>query len=289
MDSPLMKTRRVAETDRPMNVIPPLKIFVDESGSTDFGEPKEDEPKKALAVVAVAVPTMHFKAIQSLLPRNAAGKFLKAQDREFHAGTALTFVNKLISSTANVGAFLVDPGAVKNIELANANAKLANDRREIARKQEVTEEGKHMHPPISPHDLHYMVFLSQALFACLEVYSFRNGGMPSFVDIVVDTKDIDESQRQRFVRELRRISNKYGLIVGEFVWKREEDEPLLLLPDLFGGILCREDRFRDVGAAAHKLWDAERAGRFKFVNKPPSERAAEAKGGGTVERGIKGV
>ena len=55
MDTQLMKTCRVAETDRPMNVIPPLKIFVDESGSIDFGEPKEGEPKKALAVVAVAV------------------------------------------------------------------------------------------------------------------------------------------------------------------------------------------------------------------------------------------
>lgn len=74
--------------------------------------------------------------------------------------------------------------------------------------------------------------------------------------------------------ELRRICAENGLRIERFEWRREEDEPLLLLPDLFGGILCREDRYRDVGPAAQRLWDAGRDGRFKLVNKPPSKKGS---------------
>lgn len=79
--SPLMKTRRIAETERTIDVIPPLTIFVDESGSVDFGVPKKGACKKALAVVAIAVQTMHFEAFRIMLPRNVEGRFLKAQDK----------------------------------------------------------------------------------------------------------------------------------------------------------------------------------------------------------------
>ena len=281
----MMKPRLVAETDRPMNVIPPLTIFVDESGSTEFGAPKEGEPKKALAVVAVAVPTMHFEAFRSLLPRTAAGKFLKAQDKEFHAGTALTFVNKLISSTAEVGAFLANPGAPENVELARERAARANRGRAKAREKQEIVEGKRQHPDITPRDLHYFDFLVKAVLKCIEAYTARNS-RPSFVDIVIDTMDVDEFQREWFKREFIRVADEHELTIRRIDWKTEQEEPLLLLPDLLGGILCREERYRDVGEAATKLWDAERDGRFKFLNKPPSERAAEAEGGSDGEEAI---
>jgi hypothetical protein len=262
-----------------MNLTAPLAVFVDEAGSADFREPAMGERKRAFAVCAVAVPTIAFRGLLQIIPRNAAGDLLKASHRDFNNSLAVAFADGLIRSKAEVGAFLVDTGAAENIVLANRLAKLANDRRAIAREAEVTEQGKSLHPEIKSHDLHYLSFLSQAIFACLEVYSAHNHAIPSFVDFVVDTKGFDEFQQHRFVSEIRRICGKGGIHIGQFEWKREEDEPLLLLQDLFGGILCREDRYRDVGPAAQKLWDAERAGRFKFVNKPPSEQALKTQGG----------
>ncbi len=256
-----------------MNLTAPLAVFVDEAGSADFREPVMGERKRAFAICAVAVPTIAFRGLLQIIPRNAAGDLLKASHKDFNNSLAVAFADRLIRSKAEVGAFFVDPGATENIALASRLAKLANDRRTIAREAEATERGKLLHPEIKPHDLHYLSFLSQAVFACLEVYSTNNQAIPSFVDFVVDTRGLDEFQRHRFVSELRRICGKGGIRIGKFEWKREEDEPLLLLPDLFGGILCREDRYRDVGAAAQKLWDAEKAGRFKFVNRPPSEQA----------------
>jgi hypothetical protein len=272
-----MKTRRIAETERTIDVIPPLTIFVDESGSVDFGVPKEGACKKALAVVAIAVPTMHFEAFRIMLPRNAEGRFLKAQDKEFHAGTALLFVNKLIASTAEVGAFLADPGAHENVELARERAERANRGRANAREKEETDQGKRQHPDIVPHDLHYLDFLAKAVVKCIEACAVRNN-RPSFVDIVIDTMDINEVHRAWFKKEFTRVADKLELTIRRIDWKTEQEEPLLLLPDLFGGILCREDRYRDVGEAAMRLWDAERDGRFKFLNKPPPERPAEGEG-----------
>ncbi len=260
-----------------MNLTAPLAVFVDEAGSADFQEPVMGKPKKAFAVCAVAVPTIAFHGLRQIIPRNEAGDLLKASHRDFNNSLAVAFP-RTNSSKAEVGAFLVNTGAAENIALANRLAKLANDRRTIARDAEATEQGKSLHPEIKSQDLHYLSFLSHAIFACLEVYSAHNQAIPSFVDFVVDTKGLDEFQRHRFVSELRRICGKGGIHIGQFEWKREEDEPLLLLPDLFGGILCREDRYRDVGVAAQKLWDAERAGRFKFVNKPPSEQTLKTQG-----------
>ena len=258
-----------------MAIQAPLTVFLDEAGAVDFGMPVAGEPKKAHVVCAVAIPTIAFKSFHSIIPRNAAGEYLKSSHVDFNKDLALIFVNHLISSNAEVGAFLADTGDLKNVELANRQAKAANDGRSMVRERKVTAEGKHMHPSIGQNDFHYLQFLLKALFACLDVYHSRNGAIPSFVDIVVDTKDIDEFQRQWFVNELRGLFQKHGLVIGELTWKRE-DEPLLLLPDLFADILCREDRFGDVGAAAHKLWDAEKMGRFKFINKPPTEHSAEA-------------
>lgn len=261
-----------------MNLTAPLAVFVDEAGSADFREPAIGERKRAFTVCAVAVPASAFRGLLQIIPRNAAGDFLKSSHRDFNNSLAVAFADGLIRSKAEVGAVLVDPGIAENIALASRQAKLANDRRTIARDAEASEQGKRLHPEIKPHDLCYLSFLFQAVFACFEVYYARNQAVPSFVDFVVDTREIDEFQQNRFVSEFRRICGKGGIHIGKFEWKREEDEPLLLLPDLFGGILCREDRYRDVGSAAQKLWDAERTGRFKFVNKPPSEQALKAQG-----------
>jgi hypothetical protein len=130
-----------------------------------------------------------------------------------------------------------------------------------------------LHPDIKDQDLHYLSFMPLALFACLEACSKRGGSIPSFFNVILDNKDIDSFQRKRFIREIRRVFHEKKLTLKDVHWKREQDEPLLLLPDLIGGIICREDRFHDAGPAASMIWDAEKAGRFKFVNKPPSGNA----------------
>ncbi len=54
-----------------------------------------------------------------------------------------------------------------------------------------------MYPSIGQSDFHYLQFLLKALFAYLDVYHSQNGAIPSFVDIAVDTKDINVEARGR--------------------------------------------------------------------------------------------
>lgn len=92
-----------------MDLQAPLTIFVDEAGSADFRVPSAGERKKAFVVCAVAVPTMAFRELEQIIPRNAKGEFLKASHRDFNNALAVTFADGLIQSKADVGAFLVDP------------------------------------------------------------------------------------------------------------------------------------------------------------------------------------
>lgn len=254
-----------------MDIQAPLTLFVDEAGASDFGNPQPGARRKSHVVVAVAVPTIAFPGLLRILPKNEAGKLLKSSCRDFHPGLAMPFVQRLIQSQVDVGAFMVNTGDHDNIQLAADRARIANERRKAAREEEASTGGKAEHPDIRPHDLHYLSFLPRAVFACLEIHTVRSmGRMPSFVDFVIDSKQIDEFQKQRFVSEMRRICDEQGLRIGRFDWRKEEAEPLLLLPDLFGGILCREERFRDE-PAARLLWDAEGDGRFQFDNKPPPQ------------------
>jgi hypothetical protein len=149
-----------------MDLQAPLTIFVDEAGSADFRVPSAGERKKAFVVCAVAVPTMAFRELEQIIPRNAKGEFLKASHRDFNNALAVTFADGLIQSKADVGAFLVDPGAVENIELAHQLEKLASDRRKASRDSEPTGEGKRLHPEITSQDLYYLFFSLQGI-VCL--------------------------------------------------------------------------------------------------------------------------
>lgn len=250
-----------------MSIDPPWAIYVDEAGAADFGLP-HGARKKALAVVAVAVPALHYEALRRILPRDDGGTYLKASSRGFSLEKAVQFATDIVASHAEVGAMLVDTGAEENIELSKERHARANEGRRQAREKELTVEGRREHRDITLHDLHYLDFMSRAVLACFEAIMGRQG-KPTYVDIVLDSKQVNPHQGDWFVREFQRIGINHGIKIRDIVWRSEEEEPLLLLPDLFGGILCREERYRDAFAAASKLWDAVRAKRFIFANKPP--------------------
>ncbi len=107
-----------------MDIQAPLTVFLDEAGAPDFGMPIAGEPKKAHVVCAVAMPNIAFKSFHSIIPRNAAGEYLKSSHVDFNKDLALIFVNHLISSNAEVGPFLADTEDPKNVELAIDKPKL---------------------------------------------------------------------------------------------------------------------------------------------------------------------
>jgi hypothetical protein len=237
----------------------------------DFSLPKVGDRKKALAFVSVAVPTERIDAALAVLPRGLNDAYLKSSDRDFTPDMATAFADRLIASPCEVGAFLCDPGAPENIAYAEHRTNAANAGRKRQRAKESTNEGRRQHPDISQHDLNYLDFTSQALFACMQSIASRHS-RPTFFSVIMDTQSIARHQRSWFTREFKRVAEQFGTRIDQIEWKTEQEEPLLLLPDILGGILCRADRgYDDARQAAGKLWDAERVGRFKFQNKAPSQ------------------
>lgn len=252
-------------------LVPPRTFYIDEAGSLDFSLPKAGERKKALAFISVAVPMERLNAAFAVLPRRLNGEFLKSSDRDFSPDMATAFADRLIASPCEVGAFLCDPGAPENIAHAERLTKAANEGRKRQRAMETTNEGRRQHPDISQHDLNYLNFTSQALFACMQSIASRQS-RPTFFNVIMDTQTIAPHQRTWFSQQFKRVAEQFCTRIDQIAWKTEQEEPLLLLPDILGGILCRADRgFADARRAAGKLWDAERDGRFKFLNKAPSQ------------------
>lgn len=253
-------------------LVAPRTFFIDAAGSLDFSPPKVGDRKKALAFVSVAVPNERIDAALAILPRKLNGEYLKSSDRAFTPDMATAFVERLIASPCEVGAFLCDPGDPDNIAYAKHRTKAANAGRRRQRAMETTAAGRRQHPDISQHDLHYLDFTSQALFACMQSIASRHS-RPTFFNVIMDTQAIAQHQRTWFTMEFKRVATEFDTRIDQLDWRAEQEEPLLLLPDILGGILCRADRgYDDARQAAGKLWDAERAGRFKFQNKAPSQR-----------------
>jgi hypothetical protein len=261
---------------------PPLTIYVDEAGGSDFGPPREGQRKKAHAVVAAAIPTLAADAVGRMLPQDSEGHPMKSTHPKLSGAHASRFAESLISSQVDIGAFLMDPGGKESIEAAERAYASECLGRKQAQERVGGKLGKKLHPDISQHDYFYLLFLIWTVNACAGAYNVRNGHFPSFLDIVLDTKSIKPAHRERFVRLYRETFDKPEsdiprIYVRDIRWRSEQEEPLLLVPDLFGGILCRADRgYEDAFDAADKLWGAERKRRWKFLNTPPSEHEAAA-------------
>lgn len=253
-----------------MNLQAPWTIYVDEAGSDSFREARGAE-RRAFIVCAVAVPTMDAVACRGILPRGTAGQLLKSSSREWNRDMATHFVQDLLATPAQVAAFLVNPGDPANVEVFRNSAERANEGRRRFREGLKSDEERRKHPDITGHDLHYQLFLSWVLIELQRITLNRTNRRMTFTDVVLDNKSIAEFQRQWFEQEFRRIADEHQWRIGRMDWCREEDEPLLLLPDLVAGIIHREEVHRDVGPAAFKLWDADRDGRVRFLNKPPAQ------------------
>lgn len=252
-----------------MDLQAPWTIYVDEAGSDAFREAR-DGKRRAYIVCAVAVPTSDLGALERILPRGSCGRLLKSSDCEWNRQRAFTFVDELLASTAEIAAFMADPQDQENIETVRKDVEQANEGRRKFRDALPNAAERCQHPNITGHDLHYQLFLSWVLVEVRKSILKRTRSLMTFADVVLDNKSISEFQRQWFRVEFRRVAEQFKWRIGRLEWCREQDEPLLLLPDLVGGIIHREEVSRDVGAAAHKLWDADRDGRVSFINKVPT-------------------
>lgn len=275
--------RSIVPVRTSMTLQAPWTIYVDEAGSDSFREAPEAE-RRAYIVCAVAVPTTDLPALRRILPRGSSGEFLKSSHAEWNRHRALAFARDLLATRAEVSAFMANPGAPENIEVFRDGTTRANEGRRRFREGLPAAE-RAQHPDITGHDLHYMLFLSWVLVELRRTIHTRTRNLMTFADVILDNKSIEDFQRQWFRVEFPRLADEHEWRIGRLDWCREEDEPLLLLPDLVAGIIHREEVHRDVGAAAHKLWEADRDGRIRFLNKAPTRGDSSGAKGGTERAG----
>lgn len=236
-----------------MTIVAPLQIFIDESGSPDFLEVKEGEPLKAYVPCAVAVPTLETEALLRLLPRGANGALLKSSDLEFSADVAFEFVNRLLSSNAEVAAILIDPAHSTSISAAWNNTALVNMRRKDVHLSKISKAG-----------FSYSIFAARLVTNILMVALNRTGSRPSFFDVVLDKSPLSPMQERQWRAGLKSAAHNHNASVARVMWTDEGHESLLLLPDLVAGILHRDAIRGDVQRARQLLQDAGRIGRISL-------------------------
>ena len=190
--------------------------------------------------------------LAQILPRDKAGVPLKAADRSFNADLAYGFVQSLLETDAEIAAILIDTSHPTSVSAARNNTALVNQRRRAAHHRQITEAG-----------FCYSIFAGQLIMNLLMVTLERTGLRPTFFDVVLDKAALKKKHERQWRDILRNAAADNDTTV-DVAWTSEQQEPLLLLPDLVAGILLRDAVAGDVQRARQALQDAGRAGRISL-------------------------
>jgi len=248
----------------------PLTIYVDEAGSPDFTDVAAGERLKAYVPCAVAVPRLSAPGMNAHLPRAPSGKLLKSSDLGLSEELVLQFLKHLLASKCEIAAILIDPGGDKSIRTAQSGAALATERRQAVH-----------HGKISASALGYSLLVAQAVINVIKAILDRTGNLPSFVDVVLDEASISRRHKRGFEKAIRQAGQP-RIHFGRLEWVHEQQEPLLLLPDLVAGVLHRHGTVGDLAAPCRVILDAAKAGRVSLQDghKLKSSRSDDKPGAG---------
>jgi hypothetical protein len=223
-------------------------MFVDEAGSPVFRP--QVSVGRGYVVAAVCVPAQERSNLIAILPR-ASGRLLKSSDAWMTPMAAATFVSKLLYSSVDVSLVLLDTAGVRAYKRAREATAASNAlRRAIG------------NPRLNTHDLVYMLMLKDAVTAAWLKASQRLQAPVSFFDLVLDTASVAGHSRDLTVKAVQSTFHRAGLVCREVLWKRESDEPLLLVPDILAGVCRRQLTHHDVIDAWRLIEGAADAGRI---------------------------
>jgi hypothetical protein len=227
-----------------------MTIYVDESGTASFGEQAGRSDGRGYVIAAVAVPALSAPTIHSLLPRDAHGKLLKFSDAALSFGQLERFVAEILATDVQVCLVLLDTASPENAENFRELAELSNRRR--------VERGN---PPIAASSLTYMLAHKEALLGVLQKATAAIPSVARFFDVVLDEANLQLHDRRLAADAFSMQLARAGLVCQSYRWAKEQDEPLLYVPDLLAGIYRRSATLDDVPGALALLERAEERGR----------------------------
>jgi len=231
---------------------PSHHIYVDEAGTPDIRPLSVLGSRRAYITCAVIIPIKVQKKVLDLLP-NHNGNYLKSSDVNFTEEMAISFVTALLSLDVDIALILIDASDAENHEISKLAAAKSNNGRSI----------KH-EPHIKPSSLMYSLLATEAAVNAIIGASIRNQLQIRSLDLTFDNANLSNLHRKELVDDLRQFSPKYELAFANVAWKSEQEQPLLLVPDLIAGIVHRRLISGGCVEAWEILWDAYNSQRISI-------------------------
>ena len=223
-----------------MTLAPEFRAFIDESNTPLFKLGRDDSQRPYVTGCAI-IPSEDQLPVRMAIPESPiTGERLKSSSREMNDSAAAEFIASVLATQVEVAIVGIDAGDSGNIAgAANLTVK-AN----ILRKDQ-------KRPPISTANAMYLLAAWEALLRSVESFYLRNAVFPSPLEVVFDQANLKAEESEFVSWALKDVCAKRGLIIGSVSWSLEQDEPLLLVPDIFSGVLRRQATHGDLPLA----WD----------------------------------
>ena len=228
-------------------------VYHDYAGNLHFA-PNEAGESNVISC-ACHIPQATEDQVIAILPRGRKAQFLKAGDAEMHVGLAERFIECLLELDVDIGIQSVDVGGEDSI----AGIKYAAQYSKKSRK-------KHNKPIHNELSLSYSLFTSAAVLYSLTARATRVGVFPHEFTLVLDREDIGRKRNEDYMCDLISIFSKHGTTVLDFSWQSRLEEPLLLVPDIVGGLIRRHGVTGEGERGVQLLKEAERSGQVYAVD-----------------------
>jgi hypothetical protein len=110
----------------------------------------------------------------------------------------------------------------------------------------------------------YLLAVWEALLRSVESFYLRNAVLPSPLEVVFDQANLKSEESEFVSWALKSVCSKQGLRIGPVSWSFEQDEPLLLVPDIFSGVLRRQATHGDLPLAWNEIQRAIQTKRIAY-------------------------
>jgi len=232
---------------------PPNTIYVDECGTPSFTDVGNSCKDRGYVVAASLIPELERSNILEILPRDTNGSALKASSREMSPTIAAEFIKRVLNTSVEIALVLLDTGSKQNHKLASQVAELSKRGRQASGA-----------PQINPRVLMYLITVNHAIVQVWSHSAIRHRQELTFFNVVMDSFSVSTNDRGLLQKEFPSIFAEQKVSVGSIRWESEDQEPLLLVSDIFAGICRRQLTHQDVGEAYSVIHAAMESGRIGF-------------------------
>jgi hypothetical protein len=234
-------------------LIPAFQAFLDESNSPVF-EVNLDYARRPYVTCCAVVPFDNLLPARLTIPRSpTTGEYMKSSAREMTDSMAAECIEQVLATEIEIAIVGVDGGETGSVNSAERLTSAAN----ILRKDQ-------NRPSISSASAIYLRASWEALLRSIEIFYLRRSMLPSPLEVVLDNGNLKTEERDFVSRNLQVVCGKYGLTIRNISWRSEQEQPLLLLPDIFAGALRRQATHNDLPLAWNKILSAIQSGRIVY-------------------------